>query len=232
MEKNDLQQDHSSSNLLNWIFAAAIGLVACAIAWVGWTCVDSIQKNAGKLHNYNVTADNTKIDTHHFDIVKNEIDPRLFASQTGNSEELQSVLLNQAGSERVLTKATAAMDNKQFAQAAEYCSQALAKIPLEAKTKTTWYCDGNVANRSAFIELVMRKRATCYMSMGRSSLAIADLTAAIKERPGNGNNWAERAKVYYKLGQKGLGDADTKKAQALFAEYARLHHQHSKGAPL
>ena len=230
MEENDWQPDHSSSNLLNWIFGLAIGLVACAIGWVGWSCVDSIQKNAGKLHNYHVTADNTKIDSRHLDIVKNEIDPRLFANQTGNSEELQSVLLNQAGSERFLTKATAAMDNKQFAQAAEYCSQALAKIPLEAKTKTTWYADGNVANRSVYIELVLRKRATCYMSMGRSSLATADLTAAIKERPGNGNNWAERAKLYYKLGKKGPGDADTKQAQAMFAEYAR--HQHSHGAPL
>ena len=223
MEENDSQPHQTSGRALNWIFALATTLVACAIAWVGWNCIESVQKNAGKLNKFHVTADNTKIDMHRYDVVKNELDSRVFTDQLSPSEDLQAIMVKQEGSELVFSQATKAVDKKQYTQAEAYYSQILAMIPEEAKKKSSWYANGMTGDRRRYTMWVYRQRAICYRTAGDNVRAIADLTEAIKLMPDNGLNYRLRGQTYYLLGKKTLGDADTKIGQALLRRSTGLN---------
>jgi tetratricopeptide (TPR) repeat protein len=182
-----------------------------------------LQKHAGKLHNFHVTADNTKVDSHHYDIVRNEIDLKVFDDKLSPAENLQATLVRQEGSELIYSKAKAAIYEKKFAQAAAYYSQILAMIPGEAKHKSSWYAIGKTFDRVAYTMRAHRQRALCYSEMGDNVRALADLTEAIRLVPDDAYTYMKRAEAYYLLGKKALGDADTKTEQALFAAQSRLH---------
>jgi tetratricopeptide (TPR) repeat protein len=215
MEENEPKRHQSSGKMLNWILALATTFVACGIGWVGWNCIESVQKNAGKLNNYHVTADNTKIDSQHLDVIKNQIDGKVLNDDLSPSEDFQAILVKQEGSELIFSKATAAIDKKQFAQAAADYSQILAMIPSEAKTKASWYANGATGDRGKYTMWVYRQRAFCYREMGDYARAVADLTEAIKLHPEITFNYQKRAEVYYLFGKKALGDADIQAVQAV-----------------
>jgi len=222
--ENDLSETQINSKVLTWILALATAIVACGIGWVGWSCIDSLQKHAGQMKNFHVTAENTKIDSHHLDIVKENIDSHFALDKLGPGEDLQTILINQKSSERVFSKALAAIDNRQYAEAVKLYSQVLAMIPAEAKTKTTWMAAGEVWEGRRYPEMVLRRRAQCYILLGDYSRAIDDCTAAIKQTPGQSSNYRLRAQAYYKLGRKARGDADMKSAAALVAAFeAHIH---------
>lgn len=206
--------------MLTWILALAIAFVTCAIGWVGWNCIDSVQKHAGKMQAFNVTAENTKINSRHMDIVKNDIDSHVAMDQLSPSEDLQTILIDQKSSEHVFSKAIAAEECQQHTQSVKYFSQVLEMIPAEAKTKATWFALGQIWERRPYNELALRRRAQAYILMNDYSLAIDDCTAAIKLGPDQSSNYRVRAKAYYKLGRKALGDADTKSADKLVAANA------------
>lgn len=192
-----------------------IALVAGAIGWVGWNCIDSVQKNAGKLHNYNVTADNTRIDSHHYDIVKNEVDKRVFTEPLSPSQDLTYALVKQEGSELFWSKGLAAMDEHKLAPAAAAFSRVLTMIPGEAKKKTTWFVSGETIDRLSYTQRAYFRLYNCYRLMGDYARAAAVVTEAIKLTPGIAGNYQSRAALYYRLGKKALGDADMKTARAL-----------------
>jgi tetratricopeptide (TPR) repeat protein len=219
MKKTDPEADQSKDKMLTWILAGAVALVAGAIGWVGWTCIDSVQKNTGKLKNYHVTADNTKIDNQHLDIVKNDLDVKIFKDKLDPSDDLQATLVKREGSEILYSKAMAAMDKKQFAQAAIYFSQVLALIPAEAKKKTFWYASGDTIDRTHYTLCVQQKLYNCYRNIGQYAKAADVVTEAIKLTPDIPGNYQSRAELYYKLGKKALGDADTKTARELAKKY-------------
>jgi tetratricopeptide (TPR) repeat protein len=223
MDNDDGQRPYTSGKALNWILAVVTALVACSVAWVGWICIDSVQKHEGKLHDFHVTADNTKIDSHRYDVVKNEIDSQVFTDKLSPSEDLQAALVKREGSELIYSQGIAAIDKKQFAQAAAYYSQILTMIPAEAKTKTTWYASGATGDRSTYTMWVYHQRALCYRNMGDYSRAVADWTVAIKLHPDNAYNYQKRAELYYAEGKKTFGDSDTKTAQVLLNGYRRRH---------
>jgi len=96
----------------------------------------------------------------------------------------------------------------------------LEMIPAEARTKTSWLAMGQMWDKSTYDELTLRRRAQVYILMGEYSRAIDDCTVAIKLRPDQSSNFRIRAKAYYKLGRKALGDADTKVGDELAAAKA------------
>jgi predicted Zn-dependent protease len=218
MKENDSPSTQTSAKMLNWILALAIALVACAIGLVGWNCIESVQKNAGKLNNYHVTADNTKIDSHRYDVVKKELDSQVFSDQLTASQELQGALVKQEGSEIFFSKGTAAIDKKQYAQGVVNFSQVLALIPVEAKKKDTWFCFGCLTHRPTYIMWALRQRGLCYVEMGHYSAAIADLNAAIKQRSDDPACYRYRARAYSKIGKPALAAADGQTARALAAK--------------
>lgn len=209
-----------NSKVLTGILALGIALVTCAIGWVGWNCIDSVQKHAGKMQNFHATPENTKIDSHHMDIVKNNIDSHFAMDQLSPGEDLQTMLTDEKSSERVFSKGLAAVDNKQYALAVKHFSQVLAMIPAEAKTRTSWSANGQVWDGRHYPEMVLRRRALSYILLGEYSRAVDDCTAAIKLIPDQSANYKTRALAYYKLGRKALGDADTESADRLAAAKA------------
>jgi len=219
MNDNDSLPNQTSGKLLNWVFGLAIALVACAIGWVGWICIDSLQKHTGKLENYHSTAENTKIDSHRYDIVKNEVDSQIFSDKLTSSQEIQGALVKQEGSELLFSSGQALTDKKQYPQAVANFSQVLALIPVEAKKKTTWFAYGGLTEKNTFTMWALRQRAQCYIEMGSYGPAIADLTEAIKRRPDSVTCLQYRAKAYYKIGKTALGDADLRSARANRLKY-------------
>jgi tetratricopeptide (TPR) repeat protein len=215
MKNNDVPPKHSNGRVLTWILAMAVAFVASAVGWVGWNCIDSVQKHADEMQKFYVTDENTKIDSSHLDIVKNDIDSHVAMDQLTPGEDLQIMLIDQKSSERVFSKALAAEERQQYPQSVKYYSQVLEMIPAEAKTKTAWMALGEMRERSSYTDLTLRKRAQVYLLMGQYSRAIDDCSAAIKLTPSQSNNYKVRAKAYYKLGHKALGDGDTKSAEAL-----------------
>jgi tetratricopeptide (TPR) repeat protein len=215
MKDDDPQFDQRSGKTLNWILAIAITLVACAIAWVGWNCIDSVQKNAGKLHNFHVTAENTKMDTHHYDVVKNEIDSQVLTNQLSPSQELQGALVKQEGSEVFFHRGIAEIDNKQYVQGIDDFSKVIAMVPEEARNKTSWFGFGGMSDRRTYTMWAYRQRATCYTELGDYTRALVDLGEAIKLRPDTPITYKNRARIYYRLGKRGAGDADMRIAREI-----------------
>jgi predicted Zn-dependent protease len=224
MAKNDSSPIEINSKILTWVLALGIAFVTCAIGWVGWSCIESVQKHAGKLQNFNATRENTKIDSEHMDMVKNNLDSHFATDQLAPSEDLQTILTDEKSSERVFSKALAAIDNKQYDQAVKYFSQVLAMIPKEAKTRTRWMANGQSWEGFRYQEMVLRRRAEIYIRLGEYSRAVDDCTAAVKLNSLQSVNYQLRAQAYYKLGRKKLGDADIKSAKACVAAYeAHIH---------
>jgi tetratricopeptide (TPR) repeat protein len=247
MKENHPMSKFAGAKLLTLILALAIALVTCAIAWVGWTSIDSAQKHAVKLNNYHVTADNTKVDSHRYDTVK-DIDTQMFPDQADPLEAMMAGGAKLEGSEITCCKGWTQIRYNRPGQAEVSFSKVLAMIPLEAEKKTSWHASGGICDRRSYtasvykgrsisylgtgkylqaiddltaaIQLhpsddVYQYRSLCYLKTGKYSLAVADSTAAIKLLPGNALNYENRAKAYYLLGQKALGDADIKMARAL-----------------
>jgi tetratricopeptide (TPR) repeat protein len=216
MEEDESIPDQASSKLLNWIFALAIALVAGAIAWVGWNCLDSLEKHTGKLKNYHVTAENTKIDSNLNDDLKKKVDVQVMSEHVEPDLAIQEVISVPEGSELYMNKGGKALDKGQFDQAVSCFSQVLAMIPEEAK-KTSWRTGLSNRDRTSYTEYAYEQRAFCYLQMHNYSRAIADLTAAIKLQPDNAQAYQNRAKAYHFLGEKALEAADMKTLQSLSA---------------
>jgi tetratricopeptide (TPR) repeat protein len=212
---DDFQSGQTSAKRLNWILATAIALVAGAIAWVGWTVIDSVQKNERKLQNFHVTADNSKIDSHHLDVVKQDLDTQVFTDKLTESQEIQGALVKQEGSEVFFSSGTAAIDRKKYAEGVVDFTKALDLIPSEAQRKSEWFAFGCKCYRNTYTMWTLRQRAHCYIELDRCGAAVADLDAAIKARSDSPACYRFRAMAYYKLGKKALGDADIKRAAQL-----------------
>jgi tetratricopeptide (TPR) repeat protein len=215
MAVKDSDSDQSKAKLLNWIFVLAIALVACAIGWVGWTCVDSVQKKAGKLENYHVTPENTKVTSRRYDVLNKDIDNQIMANQLSPDLALQDSMAKLEGSEIPMNMGTKAVDKQQFAQAEKYFSEALELIPAEAKQKDSWRVGGLPRKRQSYTAYGYEERSYCYLKAGDYTKALADLTMAIKLHPEQGLNYENRAKVYFLLGKKSLGAADLQMARTL-----------------
>ncbi len=220
MEDDEPQSTQSTGTMLTMILALATAVVAIAIGWVGWNCIDSVQKHTGKLDKFNVTVDNSKIDSHHLDIVKNEIDAKFSPESIAPSEDLQTALVKQEGSEVLYSQATMAIDNRQFAQAIVCYTKILAMVPAESKTKTTWYASGATADKTRYLTWVYRQRASCaFKEMKQYSKAISDFSEAIRLSPEVSWNYTKRAEVYYRMGKKELANQDIHKVQMLAEKY-------------
>jgi tetratricopeptide (TPR) repeat protein len=215
MEENDPQPEQSGTRVLSWILGLAIALVAGAIAWVAWSCIDSLQKHSGELQNYHVTAENTKIDSNLNDDIKKKVDAPVMSEHVDPALAIQEAISAPVGSELDMNKGQKAVDKEQYAQAVTCFSQVLAMIPVEAKKKTSWRTGLRDRDRLAYTQFAYEQRAFCYLKMQQYSLAIVDLTAAIKLNPDYAPDYENRAKAYHCLGEKALEAADVKTLQAL-----------------
>jgi tetratricopeptide (TPR) repeat protein len=207
--------DQASSKLLTWILALAVTLVAGAIAWVGWNCIDSLQKHTGKLKNYHSTAENTKIDTNLNDELTKKVDVPVLSEHVEPDLAIQDAISKPEGSELYMNKGGMASDKGQYSQAVTYFTQVLAMIPGEAKNKTSWRTGLSNRDKTSYTEYAYEQRAFCYLQMRQYAPAIADLTAAIKLQPDNAQAYQNRAKAYHFLGDKVHEAADVKILQGL-----------------
>ncbi len=101
--------DHTGGKTLNWILGIITALVAGGIAFVGWNFIDSVQKHAGELKNYHVTADNAKIDSHRYDTINKDVDEHIFNNQTDPEQALQEAVFKLKGSEISFSKGLTAL---------------------------------------------------------------------------------------------------------------------------
>jgi tetratricopeptide (TPR) repeat protein len=200
MIENDSQPKPKSAKAFNWILGLAVVLVACAITWVGWRCIDTIAKKDAPQVEQAKKSLETQTVTDQLDLA-------------GVLKETERTPL--AGSEILYSKAFEASDKGHYAEAEKDLTQVLIMIPKEAKTKKVWMAHGCVAKGSYYTMLTYQDRAYCYLQEGKYPLALADLNQAIKLDPTNGSNFENRARLHYKLDQKALGDADRKMAGIL-----------------
>jgi tetratricopeptide (TPR) repeat protein len=215
MKPDKEQSNAPAAKTLNWILALAIALVACAIAFVAWFSVDSLQKHTHKLTNYHVTEENTKISTHNYDVLKKSVQKEIATEQLDPNIAFQEILIAPEGSEILMNNGRKAVDTRQYAQGAEYFTQALAMIPQEAKKKTAWHSGVKARDKNEYTGFAYEERSLCYLELGDFKAAIADLTGAIKLSPDHVFNYKNRARAYYQIGKKDLAAADTKTAQAM-----------------
>jgi tetratricopeptide (TPR) repeat protein len=215
MTKDDRQSTSTDGHLLNWLLGLTIAVVAGSIAWVGWNFIDSLQKHAGKLSSYHATADNTKMDAHPYDLVKKDTEKDVLSGELSPSVALGETLGKAEGSELICIKGTRETDRGHYAEGAQCFSQALAMIPAEAKKKSRWQAINNHVDKKAYTAYTYEQRSFCYLKMGKYFAAVADLTKAIKLRPGYALNYENRAKAYLLIGQKELAAADLNMARSL-----------------
>jgi tetratricopeptide (TPR) repeat protein len=229
MEKEDDEPipPRTGGSNLTLILGLSIALVTAGIGWVCWTCIDSLQSHEGKLHNFHVTADNTKIDSHHLDIFKNDIDSKVSVDKMSPSLDLQTVLVKQDGSELIYNEGLTAFDEKQYDKAIGCFTKVLSLIPAEAKRKSTWFASGDTVDRVKYTMWCYRHRGNCHKLKKDFSKAVADYSDSIKQMPEIAVNYQKRAELYYLLGKKALGDADSKKAEELI----RRNHTTNDPAP-
>lgn len=221
MKMNGPQHPQTSTTVLNWLFAIAIAVVACAIGSVTWYCVDSVQKNASKLSRYHSTADNTKIDSQKYDLAKENLDKRILTDKMDPSDAILAQVIKLEGAELALSKGFRAMEDKQYDQAESDLTTALTLLPTAPLNKTTWHVGPSVVDKNAFKFFAYQARSFCYLKTGHSKLAIDDLTASIKLRPEYAGSYENRAKAYYLRGERALGDADMATMRSLLKRTAK-----------
>jgi tetratricopeptide (TPR) repeat protein len=229
MKENDPESNNTGAKLLTLILALSIALVTCAIAWVGWTSIDSVQKKAGTLHNYHVTAENTKVDSHRYDDIQ-DIDRQMFSDKVDPVDAMISGGGKLAGSEIDCSKAGVAIRYNHYGEAVTLLSQALEMIPSEAKGKASWTAFGGKCDRPMYTARTRQARAFGYIQMGQYLQAITDLTEAIKLYP-EYIEYQERSFCYCKAGKPELALADLTEAIRLrpddtsnYANRARAHY--------
>jgi tetratricopeptide (TPR) repeat protein len=215
MNENDPKSHYAGAKVLNWILALAVVLVTCAVAWVGWTVVESVQKKAGKLGSLHATADNTKVDSHRYDNVQ-EIDRKMFPDTSDPMEAMISGGGNLEGSEVACCKGWTELLYKRPKQAEVSFSRALAMIPLEAEKKTSWHGSGHLCDRPTYTADAYRGRSISYLQTGRYPQAIADLTASIQLHRRH-DSYQYRSFCYLKAGKYSLAVADSTEAIKLKA---------------
>src|SRR5208283_5199756 len=137
--------------------------VVCAIGSVAWNCIDSLQKHTSRLQTYHATAENTKIDTHRFDVAK-ELDSRIIADKMDPMVALQASM--KEGSEMYFDRGTMAMNKQQFVQAEAELSQALAIIPVEATKRKSWHMGEIIVDKRIYLASAYEMRACCCMETG------------------------------------------------------------------
>ncbi len=99
MEDEERQPNMTGGHFLNWLLGLAILLVAGALGWVGWNCIDRVQKHAGELKTLNVTSENTKVASHRYEMVKKEEDSEIMAGQLNPNLVIEETMLRLEGSE-------------------------------------------------------------------------------------------------------------------------------------
>jgi len=209
------RRDHLRPGLLTWIFALAITVVACSIGWVAWQCIDSLQKQTGRLHTFHATADNTKIDAHSYDLAKNELDTRILSQNVDPQEAIQIPVVKAHGSEINCIDGMKAEEGRHYAEAIKQFSIMIAQIPIECNLQSTWHYCGLVRDKQQYTADAYAQRAYCYLQLHYYKLAIADLNEAIRLVPNNATNYKNRSQAYYLVGQKVLGDGDARHWQAI-----------------
>jgi tetratricopeptide (TPR) repeat protein len=215
MTEKQAQAKQTSGIILNWVFALAIALVAAAIAWVAFSCLDSMHKNVITVQKIHITPLHEGVGIPQIDTIESEILKHDLVCQKKRYYKAHRDALKLYGSEIAFESAIKAREQHQYAQAIVMLSRVLAAIPLESKSQTAWHIEGGTDNRALYTAYAHQYRAFCYMQMSKYPLAVADWTEAIKLRP----NWApyyqKRARTYFLQGEKVLGAADIKMAQTL-----------------
>ncbi len=95
----------------------------------------------------------------------------------------------------------------------------LEMIPGESLTRCSWRAVGAAGDRKLYSAYTYQQRAYCYLKQRQYATATDDLSEAIKLRPQYPNNYQNRARAHYLLGEKGLADADSKTAKATAPAY-------------
>ncbi len=88
-------------------------------------------------------------------------------------------------------------------------------IPAEAQRKKVWQAGGHTVKRNAYAAFAYEQRSFCFLQEHKYKEAIADLSSAIKLRPGFALNYDNRAKAYLMIGEKARAAADIKEARSI-----------------
>jgi tetratricopeptide (TPR) repeat protein len=210
MKQSKQQEGENRAGILNWLFAAAITVVACGIGWIGWTMVDSLQKAPAQLQRYHAVEPKPKTEAKLFDSVFNEV-----KSSVGHGGPEMSLLDLADGASHEDTiatdaffKATVFQEKNRFAEAVPQYTKALTAIESEAKTRSSWIVIGRKWDRATFQAHVYQCRAYAYLQLRKYKPALADLNLAIELSPDRSTNYQNRAKVYRLLGENSLAEAD------------------------
>jgi len=211
MMQQEPTKSGKQSTLLNGVLAVAIIVVAGALLWVGMSLVDSAQKRADNLKKLNTTPENTKIAINQYEAVPDDVGELM----APDDKKMAAERANYRGSEIPFHRGLDEMEANKFDAAIADMTKVIAMVPQEAKTQKIWHSDGTIQEQAFFTAFTYQARAYCYAQQRQYKLAVADLTQAIKLRPGYPQNYENRAKAYYYLGQKALGDADMQQLRSM-----------------
>ena len=146
------------------------------------------------------------------DSISQEMDKHLAIAAYRNGKRQGNIVKSSVGSENFFDNGLNAADENHFSDAIKNFTQVLSMIPLEEKDVDAWHVAGIIANKRLFMALTYEQRSYCYLKLKQYNLAIADLSMAIRLRPDYAANYSNRAKAYYLLGKRDLGDADMEAA--------------------
>jgi len=119
------------------------------------------------------------------------------------------------GSEVFFDNGIIALEEAHPADAAKNFTHVINMMPMEVKQKAAWRAAGIIVNKRLYLALTYENRAYCYLKLKSYAPAIEDLSMAIRLRPDYAVNYSNRAKAYYLLGKRDLGDADMSAAAQL-----------------
>jgi len=206
------------ANSLNYFFAGAITIVSVAIAWIGWTMVDSVQKVPAQLKHYHKIEPKPKTATQLFDTGFSDLQDN---GSNGNGPDLTAIGMagNSAPDETPsvadFMKTQICIDKQRFAEAIPLATKALKEIETESKTKSSWTVLAQTFEKAMYQAHLYQGRAYCYLQLRQYKLALADLDVAIKLNPNYLMNYENRSKVYRLLGKNALAAADAQRAKEL-----------------
>jgi len=146
------------------------------------------------------------------DSISQEMDQRLAVAANRQGKRQGNIVKSSVGSENFFDNGLIAAEESHFSDAIKNFTQVLSMIPLEEKDRDAWHVAGIIANKRLFMALTYEHRSYCYLKLKQYKLAVADLSMAIRLRPDYAGNYSNRAKAYYLLGNRDLGDADMEAA--------------------
>jgi len=203
------------SKLVTVGFILVTVLVAAAIIWQACSFVDGLQNNLQATKKIHLHSDNKVPERGRFDAVSSQFSDQIESMTSDQPYGTKAKVYHLQGSEILFDKALANSRKSNYSESANDLSTVLQLIPMEAKSRQTWFADGKNRDERMFTAMTFQLRSFCLLQKGKYRDGIKDLDRAISLRPAYGGNYTNRGRALILLGEKARGQADLNHAREL-----------------